>query len=86
MRFSLDVVEHFILKGTSSYPIVIHIVPLDLGTHRLTVRLTAVDLTVRPYTNIGIDEVFYHLKVEVRLISLIVFRLRCSGEAEGLRG
>ncbi|XP_062499191.1 uncharacterized protein LOC134176538 [Corticium candelabrum] len=64
VRFSLDVVEHFILKGTSSYPIVIHIVPLDLGTHRLTVRLTAVDLTVRPYTNIGIDEVFYHLKVE----------------------
>ena len=85
VRFSLDVVEYFILKGTSSYPIVIHIVPLDLGTHRLTVRLT-VDLTVRPYTNIGIDEVFYHLKVEVRLISLIVFRLRCSGETEGLKG
>ena len=62
-----DIMGNFILKGTSSYPIVIHVVPLDLGNHRLTVRL---------FTNMGTDEVVYHLKVEVRLISLIASRLR----------
>ncbi|XP_062523462.1 complement C3-like [Corticium candelabrum] len=47
--------EKLILKGTSSHSIVIHVVPLDLGTHRLTVQL----LTI-----MGTDEVVYHLKVE----------------------
>ena len=61
------ITRNFILKGTSSYPIVIHVVPLDLGSHRLTVQLL---------TNMGTDEVVYHLKVEVRLLSLIVSRLR----------
>ena len=59
--------EKLILKGTSSHSIVIHVVPLDLGTHRLTVQL----LTI-----MGTDEVVYHLKVEVSLISWIVSRLR----------
>ncbi|XP_062523461.1 A.superbus venom factor 1-like isoform X2 [Corticium candelabrum] len=49
------ITRELIPKGTSSHPIVIHVVPLDLGTHRLTVRLL---------TTMGTDEVVYHLKVE----------------------